>query len=140
MNAVKFAADKTSKQNHMKRFFTILTILSGLLMPLTAAHADDGEEPKERIPLPGNAPRPKDTTAAEDNVTCTYSNGRLTFEFAEPEGRATLAVTRLEDGFVATVAFMTWSPYTFTIGNEPGTYQISLSTSRDKYYGIFSID
>lgn len=131
---------KPQNRTPMKRIFTLLVILSGLLLPLTAVHADDGEEPKERIPLPGNAPRPKDTTAAEDNVTCTYCNGQLTFEFAEPEGRASLAVTRLEDGAVATASFMTWSPYTFTVGTEPGTYQISLSTSRDRYHGIFSID
>ena len=133
---------------HLKIFAVLVFLLSA---PMSFAdgngnssgnsNGNGGEETPIKIhPSNPTAPRPKDTTAAEDNVSCIYSNGRLTFEFAEPEGRATLAVTRLEDGAVATASFMTWSPYTFTVGTEPGTYQISLSTSRDKYYGIFSID
>ncbi len=122
----------------MKALLTILAVVL-LAVPYAWGDGNNGQTnlPIRLYPL---SPRPKDTSHAEDNVTCHYKDGVLTFEFAEPEGKALLTVTRLEDGDSATASFMTYSTYSFTVGTAPGTYRLDLITSRDQYQGWLTIE
>ncbi len=128
---------------HMIR--AIIVLLSVLMLPLMAFAQSEGFSQSgdgKVVPMPKKGPRPKDTSYVEDNVTCYYKDkdGVLTFEFAEPEGKALLTVTRLEDGDYATASFMTYRTYSFTVGTAPGTYRLDITTSRDQYQGWLTIE
>ena len=125
--------------NHKLKIL-FLALFGLLMLPSPLCAGDDGGK-KEPIKLPiWSTPRPKDASAYEDNVVCYYMGGMLYFEFAEPEGRATLSITRLDDGATAATSFMTTTGFTYNIGTALGTYQLNLSTSRKSYFGMFQIE
>ncbi|MCI9054412.1 MAG: hypothetical protein HFJ87_04620 [Muribaculaceae bacterium] len=126
--------------NHKLKIL-FLALFGLLMLPSPLCAGDDGGK-KEPIKLNPDRPeyKPRDASAYEDNVTCYYMGGMLYFEFAEPEGRATLSITRLDDGATAATSFMTTTGFTYNIGTAPGTYQLNLSTSRNSYFGMFEIE
>ena len=84
-------------------------------------------------------PRPTDT-GEENNVWYTYANGLLTINFEQTEGRATMTIARMEDAHIATTSFFTMAPYTYNIGNAPGTYTIVVKTSHQEYEALLEIN
>lgn len=78
--------------------------------------------------------RPHDASSPGE-VSCVYLNGYITTEFENPEGRATITVTCLDDGTSASSTFYTITPYSMYVGDVPGVYEITVKTSQNTYTG-----
>ncbi len=94
------------------------------------------ERPKEFTP---KNPRPQDR-GEETKVWYTYSPGAITINFSQPEGRARMTVTRMEDAASHTISFATTAPYAYNMGTAPGTYVIVIKTSRQEYEALLQIE
>ena len=119
----------------MKKAILILFLLS---VPFVS-FAQTIEPDPEQIPFKKKNPRPTEA-GEENNVWYTYANGLLTINFEQTEGRATMTIARMEDAHIATTSFFTMAPYTYNIGNAPGTYTIVVKTSHQEYEALLEIN
>ena len=90
------------------------------------------------VPFKDRTIRPKDLS--EQLIDCRYAFGELSISFEQPEGRATMTVTRMEDGVSHTAVFYTFSTFSYNIGTVPGSYVINVKTSQCEYEGFLTIE
>lgn len=118
----------------------ILPLLLLFCTSITAfAQSTSTVDPEKPVRFKPKNPRPTDT-GEENNVWYTYANGLLTINFEQTEGRATMTIARMEDAHIATASFFTMAPYTYNIGNAPGTYTIVVKTSHQEYEALLEIN
>ena len=119
------------------KLFIILALLFGA--SVTTFAGDPYEDPDVGKKFKPKNPRPTEA-GEENNVWYTYANGLLTINFEQTEGRATMTIARMEDAHIATTSFFTMAPYTYNIGNAPGTYTIVVKTSHQEYEALLEIN
>lgn len=76
----------------------------------------------------------------DDNLTCTFVGGQLQFQFAQSEGSSSVDVSKLDTGERISTQNNGYQ-FSVTMGNTPGFYEITVSTSEGSVYsGYLSID
>ena len=127
----------------MKKIFALLLIIvAGVNIALADTPPPNFNNNGGNIgfPIKPKEPRPKDCTGDLQEVEGAYCNGILSVIFNMPEGRATMTVTRMEDGVSQTAVFYTFSTFSYNIGTAPGSYVINVRTSQCEYEGFLTIE
>lgn len=119
----------------MRRIILLILIISFF----GCCYAKDDVGSGDVIPVYPFKPKPKDLHLC-NLPECVYNAGVLTITFEESEGRGVLTVTRMEDGMSASVAFYTFSTFTYNIGTAPGTYLLEIKTSKNCYKGTLTLE
>ncbi len=105
--------------------------------------ADDGEEDSDNsdeVVVDNTTLKPKSGFDGAVNLKCKYRLGSFIFKFETPEGTAKARVTNLSNGKTYSRSFPTFFEYSLTVGNEEGSYEIFVETSRgSKYIGYYTI-
>lgn len=118
-------------------------LLAATVITLMTASLSFGENPStvkgpEHIQMKKDKNRPTDIQ--DDNLTCVYIGGQLQFQFAQSEGSASVDVSKLDTGERITTQSNGYL-FTVTMGDTPGFYQITVSTSEGSVYtGYLAID
>ena len=110
-------------------------------MPLLWSDDKSSNRGKETpVLLNKNKTNQKPTDIQDDNLTCVYIGGQLQFQFAQSEGSASVDVSKLDTGERITTQSNGYL-FTVTMGDTPGFYQITVSTSEGSVYtGYLAID
>lgn len=103
------------------------------------ADEEDSNDP-ENVPLENEQYRPRSASDSNVHLKCIYRLGSFIFTFEIPEGTAKARVTNLSNGKAYSCSFSTFFEYSLTVGNEEGSYEIFVETSRgSKYIGYYTI-
>lgn len=123
----------------MRLIFISLFILLSIL---SFAGDTDSSDVNRVIIYTTNAPtiRPKDTSSLEYNVECYIKGEYVYIEFEAYEGMVTTQLTNMETGEEQTSNASSLYPIQIYIGNQPASYEIYISTSRNSYIGYFTIE
>lgn len=122
----------------MKKVILILMLLVASMQPAFSQDGFSYNGSPTSVPFKDKTIRPKDLS--ERIVECSYAYGELSVAFEQPEGRATMTVTRMEDGVSQTVVFYTFTMFSYNIGTAPGSYVINVKTSQCEYEGFLTIE
>lgn len=122
----------------MKIRFLILTILS--IFCLLSHGKEDSTKNKQIVNITHTTIRPKDTSSLENNVECYIKGEYVYIEFEAYEGMVTTKLTNMETGEEQTSNASSLYPIQIYVGNQPASYEISISTSCNSYIGYFTIE
>lgn len=124
----------------LKKFLSIAVICLGITISVKGdSFATIGDDHTKEVPLKKDRHRPTDEFD-DENLTCVYVDGKLKFEFTDPEGNTTVDVSKLDTGGHIT---QTNNGYYFEVvmGDAPGFYEITVTTATGSIYsGFLSVD
>lgn len=122
----------------MKKLIYLFITLCLAIPQVCFADEEESDDPED-VNINYITTRPKSDTGQSVNLKCKYINGCLVFTFEVPEGTAKATVTNLNTGRTITRSFPTSLEFSMLIGNDEGTYEIFVETSRGgKYIGYYT--
>lgn len=124
----------------MKTKLFIFTIFSFVFL-LSFGKDETTSKNNIEIVLNTTTIRPKDTSSVENNnVQCYYKDGFVYILFDSYEGKVTSTITNLGTDEGQTYSASSLYPIQIYVSQQPASYEIYISTSRNSYIGYFTIE
>lgn len=124
----------------MKIRLLIISIFTLISLVTFGEDSSNDSSNKKNINISQQQIRPKDTSSLEYNVECYIKGEYVYIEFEAYEGMVTTQLTNMETGEEQTSNASSLYPIQIYIGNQPASYEIYISTSRNSYIGYFTIE